>query len=165
MINLCRKILPVVSLVGLGSSCLEQYNPRGWWKQFEEERIQAHTAEPQLNDDGTLPVQASEGEGEEVELEPLTMDEALTLYANNCASCHGDQGAGDGQAGLAMNPKPRSFLDPSWQDSVDDAHIVKVIWEGGTAVGLNALMIARPDFNRAQVDGLVKVVRSFRQDP
>ncbi len=29
-----------------------------------------------------------------------------TIYAANCASCHGDTGKGDGPAGAALDPKP-----------------------------------------------------------
>ena len=31
------------------------------------------------------------------------------LYAENCATCHGAQGRGDGPAGLALNPRPYNF--------------------------------------------------------
>lgn len=31
------------------------------------------------------------------------------LYDANCKSCHGDNGLGDGPAGLLLNPKPRNF--------------------------------------------------------
>jgi mono/diheme cytochrome c family protein len=36
------------------------------------------------------------------------------VYALNCASCHGDKGAGDGIAGAALNPKPRDFIAGKW---------------------------------------------------
>ena len=39
-----------------------------------------------------------------------------------------------------MNPKPRAFTDAVRQDLVDDAHIAKVIKEGGAAVGLSVTM-------------------------
>ncbi|MFN8605948.1 MAG: cytochrome c [Vulcanimicrobiota bacterium] len=32
-----------------------------------------------------------------------------TLFATNCASCHGPAGLGDGPAGMALNPKPRNL--------------------------------------------------------
>lgn len=33
------------------------------------------------------------------------------LFAENCASCHGLQGRGDGAAGAALQPKPTNFTD------------------------------------------------------
>lgn len=33
------------------------------------------------------------------------------LFKNNCASCHGDTGHGDGLAAAALNPKPANFHD------------------------------------------------------
>jgi|EP01012_Entosiphon_sulcatum_P044567 mono/diheme cytochrome c family protein len=32
-----------------------------------------------------------------------------TLFATNCASCHGPEGHGDGPAGMSLNPKPRNL--------------------------------------------------------
>ncbi len=32
-----------------------------------------------------------------------------TLFATNCASCHGAEGHGDGPAGMSLNPKPRNL--------------------------------------------------------
>lgn len=37
------------------------------------------------------------------------------LYAQNCAMCHGEKGLGDGQAGQALNPKPRNLVEGPWK--------------------------------------------------
>jgi mono/diheme cytochrome c family protein len=42
-------------------------------------------------------------------LNVVSLDHGLTVYARNCASCHGPAGLGDGTAGAALNPKPRNF--------------------------------------------------------
>lgn len=34
------------------------------------------------------------------------------LFGENCATCHGDCGAGDGPSADTLNPKPRDFTDP-----------------------------------------------------
>lgn len=39
-----------------------------------------------------------------------------TLYTQNCVSCHGSTGAGDGPAGVALTPKPANFLDSSMRE-------------------------------------------------
>lgn len=61
-------------------------------------------------------------------------------YETYCASCHGIDGKADGPTALALNPKPRNLTDKAWQGKVDDAHIFKVIKEGGASVGLSASM-------------------------
>lgn len=44
---------------------------------------------------------------------------AVSLYKMNCASCHGELGAGNGVAGSGLDPKPANFLDPelAWNSS------------------------------------------------
>ena len=63
-----------------------------------------------------------------------------------------------------MQPRPRNLTDATWQGSVDDAHIAKVIREGGASVGLSATMTAWGGvLNDEQVDALVQVVRSIKE--
>jgi len=33
------------------------------------------------------------------------------IFTNNCQACHGEQGHGDGPAGLALDPKPKNLPD------------------------------------------------------
>ncbi len=79
-----------------------------------------------------------------------------------CVACHGEGGKGDGVAGAALTPKPRDFTEGAWQDKVDDAHIKKVIGEGGGAVGLSPIMAANPDFDDATLDALVAKIRGLK---
>jgi len=37
------------------------------------------------------------------------------LFAQNCATCHGNEGKGDGPAGQALNPKPRNLVEGPWK--------------------------------------------------
>lgn len=41
-----------------------------------------------------------------------------SLYASNCASCHGAAGAGDGPAAAPLTPKPANFTDPGLRDGL-----------------------------------------------
>ncbi|RJP57860.1 MAG: cytochrome c, partial [Ignavibacteriales bacterium] len=42
------------------------------------------------------------------------------LYQQSCASCHGNNGLGDGAAGVALNPPPRNLTDLSgWTNGTD----------------------------------------------
>lgn len=36
------------------------------------------------------------------------------VYATSCAMCHGNEGKGDGPAGMSLNPKPRNFVEGKW---------------------------------------------------
>ncbi|HEY2772673.1 MAG TPA: c-type cytochrome [Candidatus Binatia bacterium] len=72
-------------------------------------------------------------------------DEADSIWKSRCSTCHGDGGKGDGAAAAALTPHPRDFTQQSWQSSVSDEHIEKIIAEGGQAVGLSMLMPANPD--------------------
>jgi len=67
---------------------------------------------------------------------PIPVDEASlergsTLYATNCASCHGDGGTGDGPAGAALDPVPAPVAHTS-QMMADD-YLFWRISEGGTS--------------------------------
>lgn len=89
--------------------------------------------------------------------------EAMTLFKTRCATCHGEQGRGDGPAAAGLNPKPRDYRDPAWQKSVTDEALRTVIVEGGMAVGKSALMPPNPDLkNKPEVVAeLVKIIRGL----
>jgi len=89
--------------------------------------------------------------------------EAKDIYTQRCTTCHGESGKGDGAAAVALNPKPRDLGLAEWQESVDDAHIEKVIVSGGPAVGKSPLMPPNPDLaaKTEVVQELRKIVRAF----
>lgn len=64
------------------------------------------------------------------------------VYNNTCSSCHGPGGKGDGVAAAALDPKPRDLSDPEYVSGLSNEHLVKVISEGGAAVGKSPLMPA-----------------------
>lgn len=91
--------------------------------------------------------------------------EATQIWTDRCTVCHGASGLGDGPGSASLDPKPRNFSDATWQDSVNDEHIEKIIVYGGIAVGKSAAMPSNPDLNdkpavvkalRAHVRGLKK---------
>lgn len=97
-----------------------------------------------------------------LEGDPAAMVEAKAVYRSYCALCH----AKDGRGIPGMSPTARDLTDPAWQDSVEEAHLRKVIREGGAAVGLHPTMTGA-DKNRLSDDGLsamVELVRSIRRD-
>jgi len=58
------------------------------------------------------------------------------VYKEHCASCHGDQGAGDGEAGRDLDPGPGNLV---WLSDVPekqwDAYMYWATAEGGIALG------------------------------
>ncbi len=91
--------------------------------------------------------------------------EANKVWNERCVTCHGNDGSGNGPGAAALAVKPRSFKDPNWQASADDARIKKVIVEGGASVGLNEAMAPNPDLKDkpAVQDELVKKIRKMVQ--
>jgi mono/diheme cytochrome c family protein len=101
----------------------------------------------------------TEPPGGKTENAPSATDsvEADTIFTQRCATCHGAAGKGDGPVALTLNPKPRDFGDKAWQASVTDAHIEKIILEGGPSVGKNVAMPPNPDL--ALKTGVIRALR------
>lgn len=62
------------------------------------------------------------------------------LYTTNCASCHGDQAAGDGPAAASLTPKPANLQQTAKETEPPYQHWV--IAKGGAAAGLSSSMPA-----------------------
>ncbi|HEX7126183.1 MAG TPA: c-type cytochrome [Thermodesulfobacteriota bacterium] len=58
------------------------------------------------------------------------------LFAQNCATCHGASGHGDGPAAAALNPKPQDLTDDEWKHGGSPDQIFQTITNGvpGTAM-------------------------------
>jgi high-affinity iron transporter len=58
------------------------------------------------------------------------------LFQENCVSCHGERGAGNGPAADTLNPKPRDLSAPSYLDLVTPFHLYQALMLGvsGTAM-------------------------------
>ena len=158
-----RRTLLVLSSLAFGmvlsacKSCTEQHNPWPVRERFKQEETNANQVIERLNPDGTVPapkvvaVGASGGVGQE-------------KYEQFCSACHGADGAAAGPIVAALNPKPRNLADAKWQASVDDAHIYKVIKEGGASVGLSATMAPwGAALSDAEITEVTKWVRQFKK--
>lgn len=90
---------------------------------------------------------------------------AASSYGTMCATCHGAEGAGNGPAGVALDPPPANFTDPAFWVERDRARIVTVLKEGATAVGGSPLMISYdPLYTDEQIEALADYVMSFRPE-
>jgi high-affinity iron transporter len=98
-----------------------------------------------------------------VTVTPNDRVEASQIFVTRCTPCHGPMGTGDGPTSKGLTPPPRNFQDRSWQKSVDNEHITKIIRFGGAAVGKNPAMPSNPDLNEkgAVVAALTGRVRGF----
>ena len=84
------------------------------------------------------------------------------LYQANCASCHGDNGLGDGPAGLMLNPKPRDFHQATgWTNGARISEIYRTLQEGIIRNGMASYSYLPP----ADRFALIHVVRSFHPAP
>jgi cytochrome c553 len=88
---------------------------------------------------------------------------AKMVFTTVCASCHGVSGAGDGPAGVALDPRPASFADGAFWEGKDRAYIVKVISEGGASVGKSPVMVGYgPQFDAEKIGEIADIVMGFK---
>jgi len=113
--------------------------------------------------EGTNPTEASGAGGSAAAGNSAAAFEARRTFQSICATCHGPDGKGNGQAAAALNPKPRNYTDKVWQASVTDDDIKKIILNGGAAVGKSPVMPAQVQLRDKPevVDELVKIIRAF----
>jgi len=62
---------------------------------------------------------------------PELLARGKALFDQNCATCHGAEGKGDGAAGKGLNPKPRNFAEKAgWKNGTRIEDIYKTLDEG-----------------------------------
>jgi mono/diheme cytochrome c family protein len=88
------------------------------------------------------------------------------LYQQYCSMCHGPKGKGNGPAAAAMNPKPRDHTDGPYMNALSDAHLTKVISEGGAVVQLSPLMPAwKETLSSQQIADIIAYLRTLAVVP
>jgi mono/diheme cytochrome c family protein len=88
------------------------------------------------------------------------------VYQLYCASCHGPGGNGDGPVAAGLDPKPARHSDGNYMNALSDAHLEKVIKEGGASVGKSPLMAPwGATLSDAQVKDVIAFVRSLAVPP
>ncbi len=85
------------------------------------------------------------GDTKHTAVSPHARAQAITIFGERCAVCHGIDGGGEGPASSNLNPKPPNFHDRKWQRSVSDERMAKAIVDGGASVGLSEAMASNPD--------------------
>lgn len=80
------------------------------------------------------------------------------LFAQQCVTCHGTGGAGDGVAGVALNPKPRNLTaDSGWKKGRKPTQIWATLTDPKGLVGMPSFASLSPEDRWA----LVHYVRSL----
>ncbi len=69
---------------------------------------------------------------------PLDLAEGQRLYQDNCSSCHGSLGLGDGPAGAALNPRPPAIGSAAVMAAVSPAMMFRKISVGVTGTAMPA---------------------------
>jgi mono/diheme cytochrome c family protein len=87
------------------------------------------------------------------------------LFAQRCAMCHGEKGAGDGALAATMpeGQRPRNLTAGEMKYAKDDAKLTETIKKGGAAVGLSVMMPGQVDLNDKDLASLVAFVKSLKK--
>jgi mono/diheme cytochrome c family protein len=81
-------------------------------------------------------------------IDPALVEKGKGLYTSNCASCHGETGAGNGVAGAALNPPPRNFVDlnaQQWKNGKKISEMYVTLQEGIPNTGMASFSTIPPE--------------------
>lgn len=102
---------------------------------------------------------------------PGNADNGKKLYFNDdlkCASCHGDEGKGDGKKGRKLDPKPTDFtLAETWlkrsESPLDPtARMFAAITKGGASVNEGKGMDSYSSLKPGEVDDIIEFLKTFK---
>ena len=89
---------------------------------------------------------------------PELIAKGKELYTTNCASCHGETGAGNGPAGATLVPPPRNFVNPqTWRHGPKVANMYVTLQEGIPNTGMASFSNISPEDRFA----IIHYVRTF----
>lgn len=113
---------------------------------------------------GAVPASSNKSEIQpKLELSKSDIDE---IFVSNCSRCHGRDGAGNGPDAELLQVEIASFSSTEFQKSRTDQDLIKIIAEGGQALGMSALM---PPWSQIledeEIEGLVEKIRSMAAEP
>ena len=93
-----------------------------------------------------------------------TLARGKQMYAQYCASCHGDAGKGDGPGGANLAVKPQDLSVGAVMNPLPDQFLHRIIADGPQSVGLSALMPPfRPQLGDRQISEIIAYIRTLAQ--
>lgn len=96
--------------------------------------------------------------------DPAAIQRGKQMYAQYCASCHGDAGKGDGPGGANLAVKPQDLTVGAVMNPLPDEFLHRIIAEGPQSVGLSALMPPfRPQLGDRQISEIIAYIRTLAQ--
>jgi mono/diheme cytochrome c family protein len=93
-----------------------------------------------------------------VEVSDASISEGGKLYAENCASCHGKTGLGDGEAGKSLTPSPALLAHLIQRPMAADEYLLWSISEGGKEFK-TAMPAFKDKLSREQIWKIVAYMR------
>jgi cytochrome c553 len=83
-------------------------------------------------------------------------------YATYCAPCHGARGDGDGPLARMLVPRPARHSDPVFMSRLSDEYLLRLLAQGGPALGKSPLMGAWGRIlSRERLGDLIAFMRSL----
>lgn len=80
------------------------------------------------------------------------------VFTQNCVTCHGASGKGDGVAAAALTPKPRNFVQGKFKYGSKDADLAKTIKNGKAPMPPWGGVLSDKDIN-----DVVAYIRTFKK--
>jgi mono/diheme cytochrome c family protein len=84
--------------------------------------------------------------------------EGRFLFLHYCATCHGEEGHGDGFNSYTLDPKPRDLADSTFQAGRSDEELAVIIRSGG---GMGGMSTGMPPWGRVLGDRKVGYIVMF----
>jgi len=151
-------LLVLVLIIGLGMIYLNEINSITKNKitppVFITDTVQKDNDLPYVKGSVTAPIDVNKF----VNSTPEIVAKGKEVYKTQCLSCHGEEGKGDGIAGVTLNPKPRNFLSTDgWTNGAEFSSVYKTLQEGITARGMASYSNLPPEDRFA----LIHYIRTF----